>query len=374
LCFSSTLLIGIYFSMTSLVSDIFQRSLKIMPTRRPIKENALSLFLRDSRKAFVGVAALSAVSNILALTGSLYMLQVYDRVITSRSVPTLVGLTILMVGLYSAYGVIDLLRGRVVRGLAIRLERRLREPVFNSVMALPNGQTEPRLALQPVKDLDQIRTFLGGNGPITLTDMPWLPVYMFLVFLLHPYLGLAAVVGAGVLICFALLTEFHSRGPSEASMMASATRQSFLDAARRNVEIIHVLGMGKRMSDRWAVYNEELLDTQRRANEVTGKLGSASRVFRMVLRGDGWRDDRLLGDDRACSCPHRRRHLELAQLHRCAARLCPPDRHAGQSAAQDRPAAPAASEGVGDRGGSSCHPARRRTSHPLRHQLLAEGR
>jgi ATP-binding cassette subfamily C protein len=230
------------------------------------------------------VAALSAVSNILALTGSLYMLQVYDRVITSRSVPTLVGLTILMVGLYAAYGVIDLLRGRVVRGLAIRLERRLRGPVFSAVMELPNGQTDARLATQPVRDLDTIRTFLGGNGPITLTDMPWLPVYMFLVFLLHPYLGLAALFGAIVLIIFALLTEIRSRGPSEDSMMASATRQNFLDAARRNVEIIHVLGMERRMSERWASHNEELLDAQRRSNEVTGKLGSASRVFRMVLQ------------------------------------------------------------------------------------------
>jgi len=241
-------------------------------------------FLHASRRAIVGVVGLSAITNLLALTGSLYMLQVYDRVLPSRSLPTLVGLTLLMVGLYAAFGVVDFLRGRVVQGLAIRLDRQLRDKVFAATLRLPILGGEKGGALQPVRDLDQIRSFLSSPGPMSLADMPWLPIYLGLVFLLHPLLGLLATAGALVLVALTVLTEMRSRDPAQASAQAAGDRAAFLEGARRNAEIIEALGLGRRMADRWQAQNETLLAAQRRAQRVTGLLGSAARVFRLVLQ------------------------------------------------------------------------------------------
>jgi PrtD family type I secretion system ABC transporter len=245
---------------------------------------AFAQFLRRCRWALVGVAALSAMANLLALTGSLYMLQVYDRVLPSRSIPTLVGLTVLMIGLYSAFGVLDLLRGRVMRGLAIRLDRQLREPVFQATLRLPFERGDHKTALQPIRDLDQIRSFLAGPGPIALIDMPWLPFYLALVFLLHPLLGLLATAGAMVLVAFTALTELRSRKPAQSSTLATGTRQSFMEAMHRNAELVRALGLERRMAGRWDAQSEAFIAAQRRALSVTSGLGAASRVFRMVLQ------------------------------------------------------------------------------------------
>ena len=250
----------------------------------PTPQAPFPLFVRRCRRALAGVVALSAMANSLALTGSLYMLQVYDRVLPSRSLPTLVGLTVLMVGLYAAFGALDLLRNRVMQGLSIRLDRQLREPVFRATLRLPLHLGDHRTALQPVRDLDQIRGFLASPGPIALVDMPSLPFYLALVFLLHPLLGLLATAGALVLVGFTALAELLSRKPAQSSTQAAGARQGFMDAAYRNAELVQALGLERRMTDRWEEQNEALLIAQRRAVRVTSSLGGASRVFRLVLQ------------------------------------------------------------------------------------------
>jgi PrtD family type I secretion system ABC transporter len=241
-------------------------------------------FFRSCRKALIGVAGLSAMANLLALTGSLYMLQVYDRVLPSRSMPTLIGLTILMIGLYAAFGVVDMLRGRVVQGLGVRLDRRMREPVFALMLGAQPRPGEGGNAAQPIRDLDQIRSFLVSPGPVALIDMPWLPVYLALIFLLHPLLGLMATAGALFLVVFAALTELRSRRPARSLNEAAAERQNFMEAARRDAELIQAMGLGKRMTRRWTALNEKALASQRRALAVTGGFGAAARVFRLVLQ------------------------------------------------------------------------------------------
>ena len=256
-----------------------------MTNRFEAPKNGLFLqFLRNCRWAFAGVAILSGVANMLALTGSLYMLQVYDRVLPSRSIPTLVGLTILMIGIYAAFGVLDLLRGRVVSGLGVRLDRDWRGKVFSAVLHLPLRTANRNNALQPVRDLDQIRNFVTGPGTVALLDLPWLPIYLLFIFLLHPLLGIAATMGALVLVVFAALTEFRSRGPAEASSKSASNRQVLVETARRNAELIQALGLGPRMMACWHDQNEELLVAQRRALAVTSSLGAASRVFRLILQ------------------------------------------------------------------------------------------
>ena len=241
-------------------------------------------FLHRSRSAFAGVAGLSAVANMLALTGSLYMLQVYDRVLPARSIPTLIGLTVLMVGLYAAFGVLDLLRSRVIAGIGIRFDRHLRGHAFAAMLQMPLRTADRSIARQPVRDLDQIRAFLSGPGPAALCDLPWLPVYLVLVFLLHPLLGLLATGGALVLVAFTAITEARSRRPSQASTVSSSNRQLCAEMARRNAEVIQALGLGRRLGEQWDRHSEALLNDQRRAMEVTGGFGAAARVFRLILQ------------------------------------------------------------------------------------------
>ncbi len=151
----------------------------------------------------------SALINVLALTGSLYMLQLYDRVIPSHSVPTLVGLTILMLVLYAGYGVFDILRTRVISRIGVRVDRALRERVFGWCCSTATRQESD--GLQPVRDLDQVRGFFRA-GPIALFDLPWMPFYLGLVFLLHPWLG-CSVGRCGDSSGLTILTELRSRAP-----------------------------------------------------------------------------------------------------------------------------------------------------------------
>jgi ATP-binding cassette subfamily C protein len=239
--------------------------------------------LERCRIAFLCVGLFSGVINLLALTGSIYMLQLYDRVLPSRSVETLIGLTLGMLMLYFGFGIFDLLRARMMSRVGIRVERDLREPVLAAVRTIPLLRHTSD-ALQPVRDLDEIRTFLSGAGPTALFDLPWIPVYLGLVALLHPWLGLLGAAGAAVLIGLTLLTETSSRVPMQAASSASARRQALGETIRRNAEVIRALGMSRSMSRQWSDLSETLLSHQTRATDGTGTYGSIGRVLRMVLQ------------------------------------------------------------------------------------------
>jgi ATP-binding cassette, subfamily C, type I secretion system permease/ATPase len=235
------------------------------------------------RAAFLGVGVFSGLINLLALTSSIYMLQLYDRVIPSHSVPTLVGLTILMLLLFACYGILDTVRARVMSHIGLRIDRTLRARVFELVLLLPlRGRNSD--GLQPVRDLDQVRGFLGGAGPIALFDLPWIPFYLGLVFLLHPWLGLLGTVGAVTLIGLTMLTEMRSRGPTRSASTSVAARLSFGEATRRNAEAIRALGMGPHISAIWSTHNEKYLTDQIGASDVAVTYGSLSKVLRLILQ------------------------------------------------------------------------------------------
>jgi ATP-binding cassette subfamily C protein len=250
----------------------------------PAQQSELRAALRASRRAFAGVGILSAGVNILALTGSIYMLQLYDRVLPAHSVPTLVGLTLIMLLLYAGFGVFDFLRAQVLSRIGVRFERALRERVFSAVLLKPLRATGTGDGLQPVRDLDQMRGFLAGPGPTALLDLPWLPFYLGLVWFLHPMLGLLGTAGSIVLFGLALLTETKTRTPARELSEASGARQSFGEAARRNAEAVHALGMGPRMAGTWTEHSERLLTHQVGTTDVASVYGSLSKVLRMVLQ------------------------------------------------------------------------------------------
>lgn len=178
--------------------------------------------LKDCQQAFWSVAVFSGVVNLLMLAGPIYMLQIYDRVLASRSVPTLVALSVFLVGAYAFQAVLDILRTRIVVRSAALLDRRLGNTVHAAVVLLAVASRRAGEAAQPVRDLDQIRTFLTGTGPMAVADLPWVPFFLVICFLIQPWLGVAALVGAIVLFALTLLTERASRAPSRAVAEESA--------------------------------------------------------------------------------------------------------------------------------------------------------
>src|ERR1700749_3901189 len=183
-----------------------------------LRRSELGAALRACPTAFVGVGVMSCMINLLYLTGSIFMLEVYDRVLPSRSVPTLVGLAILAGGLYIAQGVLDLLRGRILGRIGTSLDEALNARVFDTVVRLPLIVGSRNEGLQPLRDLDNVRSFLGSMGPGAFFDLPWLPFYLAICFAFHVMIGLTALVGAVLLVTLTLITEFLSRTPAKQAL------------------------------------------------------------------------------------------------------------------------------------------------------------
>lgn len=240
--------------------------------------------LARSRRAFLGVGLFSGVINVLALSGSLYMLQIYDRVIPSRSLPTLIGLSVLLVGLYAVYGTLDFFRTRIMSRVGLQFDRLLRDAVYSAVVQLPLKTGSRGEGVQPVRDLDGIRTFLAGPGPTALFDVPWMPVYLLLVFLLHPWLGITATIGGGLLLAFTILTELWSRAPARAAAESGALRAQFTETSRRNAEAIRALGMEARTAAVWTGLNANFLRDQTRVANVSSGFGAITKVLRLLLQ------------------------------------------------------------------------------------------
>src|SRR3981081_1326180 len=167
----------------------------------------VTLGLRASARRMAGVAVFSRVVNLLTLSGSLYMLQVYDRVIPSRNVATLLGLSLIVLLAYLLQGYFDALRTRMLARIGSVLDAGLQEPIHVALATLPLKGARPMLAQQPLRDLDQIRAFLSGIGPPAFLDMPWMPMFVIVLFLFHPVIGLTALCGAGAIVGLTLLSE-----------------------------------------------------------------------------------------------------------------------------------------------------------------------
>jgi ATP-binding cassette, subfamily C, type I secretion system permease/ATPase len=240
--------------------------------------------LRACRGAIAGIALASALINVLYLSGSIYMLEVYDRVLTSRSIPTLVGLTVMVVILYSFQGMLDLLRNRVLVRIGRSLGESLSERIYMVIGRLALVTRGGGDGLLPLRDIDQVRAFLSSPGPVALIDLPWMPFYILICFLFHFWLGATALAGALMIVSLTILTELMTRGPQKMVTELSGQRQGLAEASRRNAEALHAMGMGARIAARWSVLNEKFLATYQRTSDVSGGFGAMSKVMRMLLQ------------------------------------------------------------------------------------------
>lgn len=235
--------------------------------------------LRQIRPA-LGLAGLfSGVVGLLMLTGSIYMLQVYDRVLGSGSVPTLLGLFGLVVVLYGFLGLYDFLRARILGRAAMRLDQAMSGAVFARAL----DQQTPDGA-RGLRDLEQLRGFLSGPAVTGLLDAPWVPFYLAILFLVHPLLGWLTLAGAGVVAALAFAAGRLTRGPIRAAAGSDGAERSFTEEARRGAEAIHAMGMGEAVAQVWQGRHRATLAAHQQAAAPSEAISATSRAFRMLLQ------------------------------------------------------------------------------------------
>lgn len=240
--------------------------------------------LRNCKTAFIGVGIASALVNVLYLTGSFFMLEVYDRVLPSRSIPTLIALCILALLLYAFQGAFEMMRGRMLVRIAGALDESMSARIYRAIVRAPLKIRTQGDGLQALRDFDQVRAFLSGSGPAAFFDLPWLPFYILICFLFHPIIGIVSIVGSLILIALTFLTNRGTQGPSKRAAEAGNLRNAFAQSSQRNAEVMQAMGMLGRMSAKWDERNATYREENRITSDVGNGYGAVSKVFRMALQ------------------------------------------------------------------------------------------
>lgn len=252
------------------------------PIDRLLGRTELRHALEGSWRAVKAVGWFSCAINVLMLTGPLFMLQVYDRVLTSGSVPTLLVLSALTAALYGVIGLLELVRSRVIVRLGVEIDQRVGDRIFEaSLRRSLNGQGTSVGAL---RELDSLRNFVSGPAPMTAFDAVWTPIYLIVIFLTHWSLGVAALVGMIVLVLCAWISEQRSRGPLGETTKASLRSIDMAEVGQRNAAVIVAMGMLGAYRRRWQKLNQEALGWQVYASDQLGGIGAFSKALRLLLQ------------------------------------------------------------------------------------------
>ena len=212
--------------------------------------------------------------------------------------------------MYIAQGVLDLIRGRILGRIGTSLDEALNARVFDTVVRLPLIVGARNEGLQPLRDLDNIRSFLGSQGPGAFFDLPWLPFYLAICFAFHVLIGVTALVGAVILVTLTVLTEFLSRTPAREAMGLAARRNDLAATSRRNAEVLVAMGMAGRLNKRWSEANQNYLAGNQRASDVAGGLGAIAKVHAHDAAIGGARRRRLSGDPSGSDRRHHHRGID----------------------------------------------------------------
>ena len=239
--------------------------------------------LNVCKSNFAFVVIFSFFINLLMFISPLYMLQVYDRVLASRNEVTLVMITALAVGLLLVYGALEMIRSRILVRTGAKFDGFLGGEVFRSSfrgqIAAPHGGYS-----QSLRDLDTTREFLTGGGLIVLCDAPWVPVFLAVCYLIHPWIGMVATFGAAIIFLLALSNELLTRGHLREASTASIGANAYVTSALRNAEIVQALGMTKSISNRWGGLHDETLGLQAKASDKAGTVLALSKFVRIALQ------------------------------------------------------------------------------------------
>ncbi|MEM7240810.1 MAG: type I secretion system permease/ATPase [Pseudomonadota bacterium] len=249
-----------------------------------MKKNELQLALKESRRLTSSIFLFSVFVNLLMLTGPLFMLQVYDRVLGSRSEATLVALFLLVVGLYGLMGFLEYARGRVLARAGARFQDKLDKRLFQAAITEakdPATRAKPSRGLREMQSIQQL-----FNSPVLLAlcDIPWTPFFIVLIFVFHPMLGWLAVTGGTILILLTLLNNSLSKEKTLRSQAALGHAQSFEDVARTQAELIASQGMIGSVTNRWRKLRDAALESTLNSADITGFFTAFTKAFRLLLQ------------------------------------------------------------------------------------------
>ena len=250
----------------------------------PAQRRSLSELTSGLRGIVLFLFLISGLINILALTGSLYMMQIYDRALTSGSIPTLLLLSALAIGLYLFQGTFDVIRSQILVRVGSRLDKKIAPLAHRVAIDMPRFGFSTSEALERGRDVDTVRGFLGSQGPSALFDLPWIPIYLAFVYFLHPMLGALTLGGAFVLTVLTVLSEILTKRLHASTRTAAIARNTIADSNARNADILKAMGFADRAVNRFTEANSEHLELQTRTNDISGTISAISRVLRMVLQ------------------------------------------------------------------------------------------
>ncbi len=237
-----------------------------------------------TRLLFVTLGLFSCFVNILMLTGPLYMLQVYDRVLASRSEETLLALTILIACLYGTMGVLDYARGRIGARLGSLFQARLDTRVFDAGLSRAVMSGERGRPWSGLRDLEAVQKFLGSPVLFALFDMPWTPLFIAAIFTFHTWLGWLAVAGSALLITISILNRMLSQRPEAEATATAMVSDAFAETVRQQAEAVHGLGMGAAVRDRWRINRTRAMMANLASNDVVNQFTTMSKTLRFFLQ------------------------------------------------------------------------------------------
>jgi len=250
-------------------------------TRSSAKPTILDRAVEIMRPAVITAMVFSFFINILALVSPLYMLQIYDRVLSSRNVATLVVLTIICVFLFIVYGLLEALRTQVLVRGGLKFDSAARDPIFKAV--LESTLTRKGQGGQAFRDMDQVREFMTG-GLIAFCDAPWTPVFVIVSFMLHWYFGVLAVISCFIIFGLAVMNDRSTKNPIQMATMASIAAQNDANSTLRNAEVMKAMGMWGGLQQRWRGRRDEQVAWQAAASDAGGAVMSGIKVFRQVVQ------------------------------------------------------------------------------------------
>jgi PrtD family type I secretion system ABC transporter len=247
------------------------------------KKSELGAVLATCRSTFVMAAVFSSVINLLMVVPSLYMMQVYDRVLHSHSEATLFMLTLITVGLLGTMSLLEVFRSRILVRIGGRLDQMLGERVlaaqFSGSLKRLDGNPE-----QGMRDFDTVRQFLTGSGIFAFFDAPWAPLFLAIIFLLHPMLGFVALAGGAVLLALAFANNAVTKKPLASAGKVSASLSGAIDSSMRNAEVIEAMGMFQNFRHRWAARQGDILRLQAQAADRAGIVMGLTKFTRLLLQ------------------------------------------------------------------------------------------
>lgn len=247
------------------------------------KNNELKHVLLKVKKSFIFVGFFSFFINILQLTSPLYMLQLYDRVMVSRSESTLLFLTLLIIVLFITMGLLEIIRSRILVRVGNKIDALLSERVFTSIFALAN-KMPGKASSMPLNDLTQIRQFMTGNGLFAFFDAPWMPIYLFVLFIFNIHFGLFSLASIALLIFFAIMNEKTTKEKLDETNRYGRESLLFVDASVKNAEVIHAMGMQKSIQALWQKKYFNFLKAQMIASDNAGFWSNCTKVTRALLQ------------------------------------------------------------------------------------------